>query len=212
MQAAFKAVATALPFLLAASASGVGTSALDWPGDAEQTYMDGPFSLGYRFRVSGDANIRAVSLGAYDMGRDGLSAPHEVGIWSVLGGPPLVSATVSAGAGSVLFGHLRYVPCTPITLVAGQEYVVAAADYGVGFDPYSWDPPTISIDPRIEFLHNRSVLTRNNNGLHFPTEETSFSTYGWFGGSFQFEVVPSAPSIVPIGLGGMLLARRRRAR
>ena len=76
-------------------------------------------------------------LGAYDQGRNGLGAPHPVGIFEVGVTTPIVTAMVLAGTASPLSGHFRYVACTPTTLRAGREYIVAAGNYGISFDPYS---------------------------------------------------------------------------
>lgn len=192
---------------LAAPAFAASVPAIDWSGDTEQTYTDGPFTIGYRFRVNPASDIVVTSLGAYDMGRDGLAASHQVAIWRV-DGFRLFRTTVPGGTAADLVGHFRYVPITPTTLLAGQEYVVAAANYGEGYDPYCWDPTTISISPDITYLHSRDRFG-STEVIPFPTGEQNFATYGYFGGSFQYEIVP-APGGVGLVLAGVALATRRR--
>ena len=82
-------------------------------------------TIGYDFTV-GATSLEASALGLFDQDLDGFSEAHDVSIWTSTG-TLLGSVTVSTGSLTPLIGEFRYVLLTaPVTLSAGQTYVVAA--------------------------------------------------------------------------------------
>lgn len=193
-------------------------SALQWDG-AQADYfsdVDGPFTLGFQFRVESDITVTA--LGAFDYLRDGFATPHTIGIWSAAGGDPIATATVGAGVAGSLDGQFRYVGVSGVTLFAHTEYIVGASDFfGTVNDIYAGSVLVnqFSMAPAVTFLGHRGA--GEAPGLVFPTghwEELSPAT---FGANFQFVAVPEPTTWGLLGGGLALLALRalppvRRAR
>jgi autotransporter-associated beta strand protein len=84
-------------------------------------------------------DIVVDQLGYFDYGGDGLLSDHKVGLWYQTGngtGRFLVDATVAAGTASTLEDGYRWIQlATPITLRAGQYYVIGAEQFAGG-DPF----------------------------------------------------------------------------
>ncbi len=180
-------------FLLVSSVSLAEQPAVQW-SKGESTYGgDGPFTLGFRFRVK--SPILVTSLGAFDAQGDGLNVAHTVAIWSTLGGDPLRSVAVPAGNAAPLSGVFRYTPIAPLMLMAGAEYVVGASDFGIHMDDYGSRSQGFVSAREIAWLAARETYTPAG-GLDFPTIEGtfSFSGYAWFGGNFRFIPIPEANS------------------
>lgn len=66
-------------------------------------------------------------LGVFDADSDGLTTAHEVGIWEVMTGKLVVSATVPAGTEAELIDGFRYVKLPePVELKGGVPYRIGA--------------------------------------------------------------------------------------
>jgi hypothetical protein len=100
----------------------------------------GGFVIGNQFTV-GAADVSINALGVWDQGGNGLVLSHDVGLWNSAGAL-VASATVPAGTSGVLDDAYRYVTLgSNVTLLAGQQYRVAALFQTVD-DPFNdpWDP------------------------------------------------------------------------
>src|SRR5436309_1122273 len=84
-------------------------------------YTVGAWSLGWAFSTNTDVDVTA--LGFYDDNQDGLMEAHRVGIFDSAQNL-LVFGEVNPA--SPLIGWFRYRDVTPITLAAGQTYVIGA--------------------------------------------------------------------------------------
>ena len=82
-------------------------------------------TIGWSFTVGANP-ITVSQLGLYDSGGNGLAESHQIGLWTGDGSLLLRSTTVPAGTSATLSGAYRYVPVTPVTLNAGQTYVIGA--------------------------------------------------------------------------------------
>jgi hypothetical protein len=100
----------------------------------------GGFVIGNQFTV-GAADVSINALGVWDQGGNGLALSHDVGLWNSAGAL-VTSATVPAGMAGVLDDAYRYFPLgSSVTLLAGQQYRIAALFQTVD-DPFNdpWDP------------------------------------------------------------------------
>jgi hypothetical protein len=191
------------------------------------TQNDYAGTLGTNFTVGANP-LTVTSLGYFDgpnsstsLTGDGLLGSHQVGIFDA-SGALVTSATVPAGGGT-LSGEFRYVSVTPVTLAANTNYTVGGqvtvadntggADgdgdvfrngdggptFGSGFSGIDGDP---------SFTGNVGNVNPNFNDGEFEAPQNPGSIY--FGGSFQYTVVPEPASFGLIGLAAAgLLARRR---
>jgi len=153
-------------------------------------------TIGWSFSVGAVSELTA--LGIYDHDGDGIEDAHPVGIWTAAGAL-LAQATVPVGTAGTLVGSYRYVTlASPLTLSAGQTYMI-----GAYFGPVSdicgsacGDASLYSgqetYDPRITFLQSRQNLAINGNGsLAFPNLDAGVPGEAFFGPNFLL-VAPSA--------------------
>ena len=67
-----------------------------------------------------------LALGLYDQDLDGFFEAHDVSLWT-RSGTLMGRVTIPSGSLTPLVGEFRYVPLsTPVTLAAGQSYVLGA--------------------------------------------------------------------------------------
>jgi hypothetical protein len=75
--------------------------------------------------LAGSQDLEVDALGIFDQDGDGLEDAHPTGIWTS-GGTLLAQVTVSPGTGGNLVASYRYASIAPLTLAAGQTYVLRA--------------------------------------------------------------------------------------
>lgn len=168
-----------------------------WPGA----------TIGYKFSTSTD--IKVTDLGLWDEGQDGLTASHQVGLFSTTGSL-LTSTTVTSA--SVLENGFRYTTIGDYSLSAGT-YVIGA--YYAGWDDTGRSAASITTGTEISYVQN---LFLYNNGFTLPTEEWVGFDAGNIGPNFKYEVasqgVPDATPtsiVLAIGLIGLAAMRRKKA-
>jgi len=146
-------------------------------------------TIGWSFSV-GAVSVQLTALGIYDHNGDGIEDAHPVGIWTAAGAL-LAQATVPAGTAGTLVGSYRYVTVAPpLTLSAGQTYVVGAY-FGPVIDRCDSACGDASLysgletyDPRITFLQSRQNQSIGGGGsLAFPDLNAGV-TEGFFGPNF----------------------------
>jgi len=186
-------------------------------------------TIGWEFKANVPLTI--TSLGMFDASQDGLFDPHEIGLWTA-GGTLLDSTLIPAGTGATLVDLFRYVSIKPITLEAGQNYVLGVFMLGLegaglldptpltqdafhGVDTSS-NASLRSFEPQITFVNPRGS-TQQALGMEFPTVQSLSGLNAIAGPNFLFDAVPQSvpePSaIVVLGLGivALGLVSRRRA-
>ena len=168
------------------------------------------WNLGYKFQAN--ANITIGALGNLDYYGTGFSQPQQVGLWTASG--TLLASTYVTNADPLTgaYNDWRFNPITPITLIAGDDYVIG----GQGGAYYTGVIP-ITVNPLITYLADEYTYIGNssNNPLVFPSTSDGYNTTaqaGDFGGSFQ--IIPKPATMTTLGIGILSLAgycwRRRR--
>jgi hypothetical protein len=195
------------------TALAVLTPAMDLSGGAflttGQSTNNQTQTIGWEFTAHAPITISA--LGMFDASQDGLFDPHEIGLWTV-GGTLLTSTTIPAGTSAGLVGLFRYVDIKPITLQAGQNYVVGLLMLGLQgagiLDPTpenqdafhgvdtSLNASLRSFEPDITFVNPRGS-TQQALGMEFPTVQSLSGLNAIAGPNFIFDALPRAQAAVP---------------
>jgi PEP-CTERM motif-containing protein len=203
-------------FIAAGVASGQSTLLLS-AGTGGIRTGDG-FSLGTTFTV-GSTNEFVLDLGVWDGPNsmsgsvgDGLQSSIPVGLFDS-SGTLLTSIAVPSGTSATLLNGFRYVPITPIDLIAGQTYTLAAyyssSDLDILHDQ-GGSPSTSS-----DFNSYLGAFTGSNTvgSLSFPTGHTNGTAY--VGPNFEYAATVPEPSTLLLMLSGLSVlaakALRRRS-
>ncbi len=180
--------------------SAADTPALDITGLGPTgfDYIQGSYSLGFRFTANKDLNVTA--LGFYDDLKDGITGNHDVGIYDVVTQQLLVSTTVVPSDPLTGFFHYHTLG-TPYILPGGKDYYLQAVTMT---DRYSYNTnlnnAEIKVDPAITF---KSIAvyyaTSSATALHYPDTEDS-SAMGDFGPSMLISNpgAPGGPGVPPV--------------
>ena len=160
-------------------------------------------TVGWGFTVV--SPIEVTDLGYYDIGGDGLTASHDVAIWTS-GGTPLLTATVPAGVGATLVDGFRYTPIAPSVLNPG-DYIIGAYN-PANTDGYVALAAGLTVDPRI--IRRRGVFGDTGGSLGFVTGDPG-SDPSVYGPGFRIDAVPE-PSILLLLGASLAVAGYRRQR
>jgi PEP-CTERM motif-containing protein len=106
-----------------------------------------------------------------------------------------------------LTGFWRFHGITPITLTAGNTYVVGSQ----GGEGYTWFTIGMTVDPGITFLQDAWIYLGNgsNNPLVFPNTTDGFGQGvggGFFGGNIMIGSVPEPSTLMLAGPALLALA------
>jgi len=129
-------------------------------------------SHGWQFTAN--SPIVVTHLGFLDSGEDGFAIDYPIGLYRASDSTLLSSGVISAGAGDTLIDRFRYVDTPDITLVAGEEYVMAwyALERIPSDEFFSVQSITLSVDPVITYNPLR-LFQLNTGGLVMPTNSTT---------------------------------------
>ena len=196
------------------------TSPVTFTGGAAQGTLAAfnGWEMGYKFEAN--TAITVADLSVYDSAGstgNGLAVSIPVGIWNS-SGTLLGSVIVPAGSDVPIQDDFRYAALsTPITLVAGQTYYVAAwyeNNGGQSTQQAVARQTTNQVyDPSITWLNSADINIGGTGNLTFPNG--SFGTNGLFGGSFleSTQAVPE-PGTWALMVGGLsllvVIQRRKR--
>jgi len=169
-------------------------------------------TVGWRFTVNSD--IIVTDLGVWNadtqLGSEGLTSDHMVGIWDLVSGALLVSGT--AGPGGTAVGDFTYAAVSETTLTTSGSYVIGALYNAGGVsdgDSYISSAASLTTDAAISFggAHSPDV---GDLGFTLPTTFSGAGSNGRLGPNFLFRPVPSPSAFALLGLGGLVAGRRRR--
>ena len=169
-------------------------------------------TVGWQFTVNSD--IFVTDLGVWNadtaLGNEGLTSDHRIGIWDLTTGALMVDG--SAGPGGAVSGEWTYSAVINTMLTTGNTYVIGALYNAGGVedgDNYISSASSVSMDPTINFGGGRSPLAADM-GFALPETFSGSTSLGRFGPNFQFTPVPTPGSMAILGLGGLMVTRRRR--
>lgn len=169
-------------------------------------------TVGWRFTVNSD--IIVTDLGVWNadtqLGFEGLTSDHQVGIWDLVSGALLVSGT--AGPGGAAVGDYTYTSVTDTVLTTSGSYIIGALYNAGGVsdgDSYISSATSLSTDGAINFggAHSPDV---GDLGFALPTTFSGAGSNGRLGPNFLFRPVPTPSAFALLGLGGLVAGRRRR--
>jgi hypothetical protein len=175
----------------------------------------GPNIVGYAFGGAGFAFVPSTTLSVTSLGFGGsdlATTPYQVTLWNS-GGTQLATTTVTTG--SPFLNQTYYGAVSPVILSAGQTYYLGALETGTNglwvgdalvLPPDPSSNGTITVSPDISYVGGALGMA-NNGGI--PTSITSVAFY--INANFQYTVVPE-PSLfgfMTVGLGGLVLVRRK---
>jgi hypothetical protein len=165
---------------------------------------------GWQFTALSELQVSALGLyddpGVYNGGYpgNGLLEPHTIGIWDISNhSNPLMSSLIPSGTSATLVNGFRYVNTSPLLLLAGHEYVIAATYLAQDWTTGDYNNPdfVLTISPDIAIGGYRSS---GSSTLAFPDTYTPGHLYG-FGPNFTYTVVPEPSTLVLFALGATVL-------
>jgi hypothetical protein len=157
-------------------------------------------ATGWWFNTTADVTID--QLGVWDEHGNGLSSPHQVGIFVRSTLAPVVTAIVPSGTAAPLIDGSRFVGIQPVTLSAGVTYYILANNWV--FDRVTFGSGAVAFAPPVNWLGNCDA---SSNSI-----ETTPTFYMQQPGNLgpNFRMVPAPGGLAVLGAAGCLAARRRR--
>ncbi len=166
----------------------------------------------YGWQFAAQSSLEVSSLGLYDdagnlaggFPGNGLLESHDIAIWDVSNpSSPLVSSIIPAGTVAPLENGFRYVTISPVELLAGHDYVIAAT-----YATHDWftgalnNPSFVAtIAPQITFEGYRE---NTSTTLAYPGGFQSGLLEG-IGPNFTFTVLPEPTVLTFTGLAAAML-------
>jgi hypothetical protein len=158
-------------------------------------------TVGWVFRAGAD--LRVDAMGFYDAGGDGLSEPHDVGLWSSAG-TLLARTTVVDGP---LDGGFRYGAVPAVDLTAQHWYYVGAFFTAGGPDPFLFNDVIVERHPLIP-----QTVAAYGLGSNLRLPDTLVVGRPLYAGpNLRITPVPEPATAGLILMTGVALVRRRRS-
>jgi hypothetical protein len=160
-------------------------------------------TYGWAFQTT--TNLQVNALGAFNAYLVNAQGPVSVGLWNSAG---VLLASNLVTALDPLVGESRYVQVSPLTLAPGQEYHVGAFSSGtipVNFFGTS-ETDTIEMSPLVQLVGGVGL----DDVFGYPLYNPDWEGTAFLAPNFAFTVVPEPSTFALLGLGGLLLALRRK--
>jgi hypothetical protein len=169
-------------------------------------------TVGWQFTVNEDIFVTDLGVWNQDtqLGSEGLTSDHRIGIWDLSTGALLVEG--SAGPGGSVSGDWTYSSVASTMLSTGNSYVIGALYNAGGVDDgdsYISSASSVDMNSAINFGGGHSPLA-GDLGFALPETFSGSTSLGRFGPNFLFTAVPTPGSMAILGLGGLMATRRRR--
>jgi len=171
----------------------------------------------YGYTITFTEAVRVDALGLWDLGADGLTDAHQVGIWDS-GGTLLAQAVVNSASTQVasvnpqhawLFTSIAPLQLAPGTYKLGAYYPSTADRFVAALNT---PPAQLVVDPLA--IYGDSFFTPD--GIEFFTEPTGLGDTAWnpafFGPNARVTAVPEPATLALVGLGLALAVRKRKGR
>ena len=170
-------------------------------------------NAGWKFNVLSPITIDG--LGWFDDGRDGLFIEHRVGIWNPTGSL-LADVLVPAGVAAPLDGQFRTVSIPPLSLAAGNGYIVGGLNSTTNTERLACGNPSISsicfgtmsqtLDPRVNYV----AATYSDPSATFtrPALVNPGTTQGFYGPGFSVQVPEPGSYALCMVVAALLMVRR----
>jgi hypothetical protein len=163
------------------------------------------YSMGEVFTV-GSQNITVDYLGYFYDSSASMSESHPVALYDA-SGDQLASSTITSGS-TASSSNFLYNSITPITLLAGQTYVIDGAS-GLQ-DPYTWDTNGFTTNADITLLGDNYSGNGGSSADDTGVTPANDVIDGYWGADFGYEEVPppvpEPSSFVLLGSGLAALA------
>ncbi len=188
--------------LVAAGFASAQTAAFTMSGIVNDN-NNNTWCLGWSFTTN--AAVSVTALGWYDTNQDGLNERHSVGIFDDTTQLLVAGASTVVSTADPLTAQFRYHAVTAV-LIPNHSYELVGTTGDTFTDTYTWDPQTINFNPLITFGQDRYDVSTT---LIYATSTTG-TTVGWFGPNMKIAAVPEPATFAALGLGALVLIRRRR--
>jgi hypothetical protein len=173
-------------------------------------------NLGWEFRA--ETTVTVVGLGVWDaeeyLGTPAFAWPRDqhVGLWLEADSGPQLLADTYVSMDDALVGNWRFDGIAPITLVAGETYVVGSQ----GGAAFTFDVQGFLPDPNIRYLGSRAVFVGDastDRPLAYPSQADA-TAHGYLGANVLFgdATVPEPSALLLLLAGASVMAGLRRAK